>query len=140
MVLVYATPEQLGAWTGQAVPANAATLLRSASLLVQAASRSAVYATDTTGAPTATVVRDALRDATTAQAATWATLGIDPVAGAAGAAASTVTSSSIGGASISLADPGATLAAKSTAATGLCLEASVILRQAGLLSAAVAAY
>lgn len=140
-MIVHATPEQLADWTGTAAPANATALLRSASLLVDRETVTAVYATDTTGRATDDGVLAVLRDATCAQAATWAALGIDPTAGPAGATAAQVISKKIGTASIEYDrnSSGATLsgAARAEAVTTLTAEAAQILAAAGLLSGAV---
>ena len=64
---VYATPEQLQAWTGQAPPADAARLLARASEDVDSALLTALYDTDATGMPTDPVVVAALADAACAQ-------------------------------------------------------------------------
>lgn len=84
-VLTYATADDLAAWTGSTAPSNATQLLRSASLLVAQFVANDWYAVDDDGYPTDTALRQALRDATTEQAASWAALGINPAAGAAGA-------------------------------------------------------
>jgi hypothetical protein len=80
-VLIYATTADLAEWTQQAAPANAASLLRSASLLVREATKSAYYAVDANNLPTDTDVLEAFRDSTCAQAAYWIALGIDPTTG-----------------------------------------------------------
>ncbi|MEU6441351.1 hypothetical protein [Streptomyces sp. NPDC047046] len=64
---VYATPEQLAAWTGEAAPADAERLLARASEDVDDALLSALYATDAEGLPTDPAVVAALADATCAQ-------------------------------------------------------------------------
>ncbi|PJN40509.1 hypothetical protein CG747_12620 [Streptomyces sp. CB02959] len=64
---VYATPEQLAAWTGQPAPADADRLLARASEDVDDALLTAVYRTDATGMPTDREVEDALADAVCAQ-------------------------------------------------------------------------
>jgi len=125
---VYATPEQLAVWTGEAAPANAARLLRSASLLVRRATLTAVYYTDAQGMPTDPDVAAAFRDATCSQADTWATLGIDPAKGAADMLPVT---KSIGTATITYATASVTTA-RGTAAVQLTREARLILAEAGL--------
>ncbi|MFZ3569276.1 hypothetical protein ACNYS0_20200 [Streptomyces sp. BH034] len=67
MPRVYATPEQLTAWTGQPAPPDADRLLARASEDVDDALLSAVYDTDTAGMPTDPAVVAALADATCAQ-------------------------------------------------------------------------
>lgn len=69
----YATVSDLTEWLApEAVPANAARLLRSASFRVAAACEISPYG------DTPVDAGDALRDATCAQAAVWAELGISP--------------------------------------------------------------
>lgn len=67
MPRVYATPEQLTAWTGQPAPPDADRLLARASEDVDDALLSAVYVTDALGAPTDPKIVAALADATCAQ-------------------------------------------------------------------------
>ncbi|CAM2785902.1 MULTISPECIES: hypothetical protein [Streptomyces] len=67
MPRVYATPEQLAAWTGQPAPPGAERLLARASEDVDDALLSAVYRTDETGMPTDPAVVQALANATCAQ-------------------------------------------------------------------------
>lgn len=143
-MIVHATEAQLATWTGTAAPANAAVLLRSASLLVDRALIGAIYTTDTAGKATDATVLGALADATCAQAATWATLGIDPTAGAAGATAGQVVSKSIGSATITYDRPStarsAAGSARADAAVTLTDEAVQILANAGLLTTRVWTY
>ncbi|MCZ9348548.1 hypothetical protein NGM36_01785 [Streptomyces mutabilis] len=63
---VYATPEQLTAWTGRPAPADAERLLARASEDVESALLTALYATDAAGMPTDPAVVQALADATCA--------------------------------------------------------------------------
>lgn len=93
MARVYATPEQLTAWTGQPAPADAERLLRRASEDVDASLLTAVYRTDPAGMPTDPIVVEALADAACAQVeyqqatgddgtgavAQWDTVSIGPV-------------------------------------------------------------
>ncbi|MBP0456248.1 hypothetical protein [Streptomyces montanisoli] len=67
MARVYATPEQLTAWTGQPAPADADRLLMRASEDVDDALTAAVYCTDTAGMPTDPAIVQALADAACAQ-------------------------------------------------------------------------
>ncbi|MEV5673509.1 hypothetical protein AB0L28_32650 [Streptomyces sp. NPDC052503] len=67
MPRVYATPEQLTAWTGQPAPPDADRLLARASEDVDDALLSAVYVTDALGVPTDPKIVAALADATCAQ-------------------------------------------------------------------------
>ncbi|MBC9714074.1 hypothetical protein H9Y04_16035 [Streptomyces sp. TRM66268-LWL] len=64
---VYATPEQLTAWTGQPAPTDAERLLARASEDVDTALLTACYPTDAAGMPTDPADIDALADATCAQ-------------------------------------------------------------------------
>lgn len=64
---IYATPDQLAAWTGDPAPPDADRLLARASEDVEDALRTAVYATDAAGMPTDPDVVQALADATCAQ-------------------------------------------------------------------------
>lgn len=68
---VYATPEQLTAYTGRPAPADADRLLARASEDVDSALLTAVYATDATGRPTDPDVIEALADAACAQVEYW---------------------------------------------------------------------
>ncbi|MCX4824243.1 hypothetical protein OG883_31180 [Streptomyces sp. NBC_01142] len=90
---VYATPEQLAAWTGQPAPTDADRLLARASEDIDDALLTAVYRTDDLGMPTDTKVIQALADAACAQveyqlatgddgtgaAGRWGTVSIGPV-------------------------------------------------------------
>lgn len=67
---VYATQAELETFTGETV-ANADSLLRQASRLVDGLLIGAVYATDTNQKPTDDAVAEALNDATVLQAAYW---------------------------------------------------------------------
>lgn len=64
--MVYATPAELAAYTGQPAPADAERLLARASLDVDDALRTAVYCTDGAGMPTDPRIIAALSDATCA--------------------------------------------------------------------------
>lgn len=64
---IYATPEQLAAWTGQPAPEGAERMLARASEDVDDALMTAVYDTDADGDPTDPAVIRALSDATCAQ-------------------------------------------------------------------------
>jgi hypothetical protein len=138
-VIVHATAADLAAWTGEAAPAGADRLLRSASLLVDRELLTAVYATDADGRAVDLRVLVALRDATCAQAATWAALGIDPVKGPADPGTAPVLRKSLGSGTVEYERTGQA-AARQQAATGLAPEAAQILAAAGLLSPAVIPY
>lgn len=144
-MIVHATPAQLATWLGTDAPANAASLLRSASLLVDRALIGAVYATDSTGKATDAAVLTALADATCAQADTWQALRIDPAKGAADDSVKPVTSKSIGSATITYEKTATGAASASTdararAAVTLSDNAAQILATAGLLTTRVWTY
>ncbi|MFE0877313.1 hypothetical protein ACFW4X_21060 [Streptomyces smyrnaeus] len=83
MARIYATPEQLTAWTGQPAPAGAERLLARASADIDDALLTAVYATDAAGMPTHPDTVQALADATCAQVEYQLAMGDDGT-GAAG--------------------------------------------------------
>lgn len=124
---IYASADDLAAWLGETAPANAATLLRSAAIVVAAAANRDPYGDAPTGD-----TADALRDATTAQAAAWIANGIDPAT--AGLDTAPVKSKKIGTATIER-DTSGQSAARTTAATAIAPEAEKILYAAGLLAA-----
>ncbi|MEV4036373.1 hypothetical protein [Streptomyces umbrinus] len=64
---IYATPEQLTAWTGRPAPTDADRLLARASEDIDDALLTAIYATNSAGMPTDPEVVDALADAVCAQ-------------------------------------------------------------------------
>lgn len=133
MTLVYADGADLTAWTGAAAPSNADVLLRSASLLVRQATRSAVYAVDSAGLPADSTVLAAMRDATCAHAAALNAAGVDPFA--AGTEAG-VSASSIGSASVSTLGYLGAEKRRQALADRLVPEALSILSAAGLLNGA----
>lgn len=119
------------------LPANAGSLLRSASLLIATATISDYYDADDAGLPTVTAIVEAFRDATCAQVALWATLGIDPnLAGLDVTAPKRA--KGIGSAKVeydtSAASSAAALATRQQLARGLCEQSQRILRSAGMLS------
>ena len=128
---VYADAADLTNWTGTTAPDNATTLLRTASMVVRRATKTAVYAVDDNNVPSDTDISDAFRAATCAQAAAMAANDVDPLAGQAGASQE-IASTSIGSASISFAAGGSAEMAASLLAD-LCSEAAMILSGAGLL-------
>ncbi|MFF3353380.1 hypothetical protein ACFYWN_12145 [Streptomyces sp. NPDC002917] len=65
--MVYATPAELAAYTGQPAPADADRLLARASQDIDDALSAAVYCTDSAGMPTDPRIIAALSDATCAQ-------------------------------------------------------------------------
>lgn len=134
-MLIYATGDDLSDWTGDAAPDNAASLLRSASILVRDATRAALYDVDPSGKPSDDVISGAFRDATCAQAAMWAAAKIDPGEGGVGISAPAVVSKSMGGRSVTYADLSGSVTvqqARAKAATELCDEARAILAAEGL--------
>ncbi|MGW3057688.1 hypothetical protein ACWC98_17450 [Streptomyces goshikiensis] len=74
---IYATPEQLTAWTGKPPPADADRLLARASEDVDDALKTALYDTDGTGMPTDPVVLAAFSDAACAQVEYQLAAGVD---------------------------------------------------------------
>lgn len=67
----FATPEQLGTYTGADAPADASRLLERATDLISNVLLTATYAVDNDGAATEPTVIAALRDATCAQVEFW---------------------------------------------------------------------
>lgn len=131
---IYATIEDLTEWMApKPIPANAASLLRSASNLAYSETKTAFYATDTAGMPTHPEILEAFRDATTAQCQFWADMKVDPSLGAAGVAP-LAAAKSIGGASIQYSTYVSTAEARANAAGVLGPDAFYALEQAGLLS------
>lgn len=142
--IVYATADDYATWTGGAAPGNIASLLRSASIRIYGATSAAYYDADAdTGLPTDAGVIEALKDATCAQAAVWAGLGIDPNLSALDVTAPR-RSKRLGAAGVdydtSAATSSAAFQARQSAATDLCEEAVMILQQAGLLTSRVWTY
>lgn len=126
--LVYATAEQLAAWTGQPAPADADRLLARASEDIDDALATAVYDTDSTGMPTDAEIVSALADATCAQVEYQTATGDDGT-GAAGRWSSV----SIGPVSLS----GRTNAPSGPSDLDLAPRAERRLRRAGLLPGVV---
>jgi hypothetical protein len=136
-VKLYATTEELSAWMEpEAAPANAASLLRSASGLIRSETKTARYVTDVDGYPTDTALRTAFREAVCAQAKFWSDHKINPSLGAAGVAP-LAASKSIGGASIQYSTYVSTAEARANAAGVLGPDAWYILADAGLLGGPV---
>ncbi|NKV28218.1 hypothetical protein GS921_00280 [Rhodococcus hoagii] len=134
-MLVFATEDQLSSWTGAPSPLNASILLREASILVRDACKADVFDVLPNGLPEDDDKREALQDATCAQAAVWAATDVNPTAGAGGLAREVV-SSGIDGASVAY-NTASTDAAKAASIGTLCPSAYTILRSAGLASSAV---
>lgn len=125
----YATVDDLTDWleaTGLVTPDNADALLRSATVLVARACNRDLY----TDVPTTTDAA-VLRDATTAQATAWITLGVAPAA--AGLDAAPVKTKKIGSATIER-DTAGQSEARVAAATEIAPEARQILLAAGLFA------
>lgn len=144
---IYATSDDLEAWTQGDAPDNADQLLRRASSIITRAIQGAIYVTDDlTGLPTDVDQLAALSDAACAQAALWVSTGVDPAAGAAGAVGATgaVQSSSLLSGSVTYNTTAQTseavTAAKMAAADTLSVEAAEILYNAGLLSGFTTVY
>ena len=140
-MLIYATTAELQEWLdGEALPANAASLLRSASLMVRSETMTAVYDTDDQGKPTDTATAEAFRDATCAQAQAWAAMGIKPTTAGVPQAAP-VRSKKLASGGIeydtSVNSSVAAFQAKQQAAKTLCAESWMILQQAGLMPGSV---
>ncbi len=129
-----ATPADLAAWTGTAVPSNAVPLMRSCSAMVLAATKLAIYATDTsTGLPSDLTILKCMNDATCIQAAAWIALGIDPLAGGVDLGG-VKKSKKIGSASFEIAGAEQTAAARANAVKELVPDAIKKLRQQNLIS------
>ncbi|MGW0134829.1 hypothetical protein [Streptomyces sp. NPDC003299] len=76
MARVYATPEDLSAYTGKAAPPDAERLLTRASrFLDREVLRGCVYDTTADGMPTAPALLDALREAACVQVVWWDDVG-----------------------------------------------------------------
>lgn len=124
-MISYADTTALDAWLGTTAPANAPSLLRSATIVVAAACFRDPY-TDTPTGTDATV----LADATCAQVAAWLANNVNPAAG--GLDVRVVTEAKIGTGDVKYDSLPA--AAVQEAATKLAPEAEAILLVAGLLS------
>jgi len=134
-VLVFATAGDLTTWLGEPAPDNATSLLRHASSRVANACRCDIYDTQPNGLPVDDDIREALMEATCAQAERWKELKVNPAAGAGGFDVQ-VTSSSIDGSSLST-TAAAVDAARAESLDGLCELSVSILRNAGLASSLV---
>lgn len=142
---VYATAEDLAAapWSTPTT-AGVDRLLATASRLVRRATMTAIYHTDADHLPTDEDLREAMRQATCAQVATWLAVKVDPLAGGAQASAVLTASKSLGSGSISYDTSAAgsvnAAQAKADAATSLGMDAYLILSEAGLVSSRPGAY
>lgn len=135
MALVYATRAELVAYApaGTVLPADpeATRLLTSASKIIRRATKTAIYDVDVDGYPTNSVIRQAFRDATCAQALWW---NANP--GEETGQAGQYSSVSIGSLSLTRAGRGGN---GSTSATGqqLASQAETELRDAGVLAGSI---
>lgn len=127
-MLVYATSDDLAAWTGEAAPTNATQLLRTASLAIREVTKTAFYATDDTGLPTDPNVAQAFNDACCAHAAALAAFDYDPTTGGVYEAGLVESSVKIGSASVTAADGDAAIQAAQGLLGGLAPEALRVLR------------
>jgi hypothetical protein len=130
---MYAQPADLAAYTGNAAPANATALLRSATNLVLDATNQAYYSVDlTTGLPTDAQILAALQKATLIQAAAWAAINYDPLTGGVHTPA-VLLATKAGSASDTFADANLAAQARAEALKGLVPEAERVLRYNNLL-------
>ncbi|ASN20698.1 hypothetical protein [Arthrobacter sp. YN] len=133
-MIIYATTGDLEQWVSPA-PANAAALLRSASILVRTETMTAVYETTEDGAPTEPRLVEAFRDATCAQVRAWNGMGVDPSTAGVPSAAP-VKSKKLGSGGFeydtSVHSSVTAFQAKREAAAQICIESVMILQQAGL--------
>lgn len=121
------------AYTGGSAPTNINLLLQSATALVLDATAGAYYSVDpTTGLATDTQIATAMTQATVIQAAAWAKLGYDPLAGGV-IQTSVVQSSKAGGSSDTFADAQLAAAAMADAVQNLVPDAVRVLRLNNLL-------
>ncbi len=130
-ILVHATPDDLvdGDWF-ESVPVGAASLLRSASILVSKATRHDRYDTTPAGAPSDPTIAEAFRDATCQQVTEWIAAKVDPNKGAFGQDLQ-IGSQSVPGGSVTYAGQ-ATVEQRAKAATQLSELAFDVLTNAGL--------
>lgn len=142
-MLIYADESDLSTWLSMDPPANAAQLLRSASLLVTDGTSGDYYDVDGTGMPSDADTLQAFNDATCAQAAMWMAAGIDP-ATAGLPPAGPVRLKKIGTGQVEYDTAGQTTVtmaqARQIAAQTLCDESLRILNQAGLAKTSVWTY
>lgn len=127
-MLVYATADDLAAWTGEDPPSNAQQLLRTASLAIRDVTKTAFYATDDTGLPTDPVIVQAFKDACCAHAAALAAFDYDPATGGVYEAGMVEGGVKIGSASITAGDAAAAIDGAQQLLHGLAPEAMRVLR------------
>lgn len=135
-MLVYTTPAQYEALTGETPPDNFSTLNRYAAGLVREATLCDRWAALPSGLPVDDDWREALSDAACEQIASWDAAGIDPQKGAGGQDAR-LTTTGIDGANLSY-DTYLTAPDRAKAINTLCDAALSHLRNAGLGSTVVA--
>lgn len=128
-MLVFADVADFETWSGVPAPDNVDRLLRSASIMVREAVKTARFDTTPAGLPSDPDIMEALRDATCAQAVVWDESGIVP-----GRVDTTPALSSTGLDGSSMGFDTATAAqVKAQASTTLCAESATILDNAGLI-------
>lgn len=81
MSISYATQADLAIWGLTTLPSPADSYLRSATMLVRSATKSAVYDVDENGLPSDPIILRAFNDATCAQVEYWQASGVNPMAG-----------------------------------------------------------
>jgi hypothetical protein len=135
-VTIYATSDDYTTYIGGSAPANIVALLRSASRLVADELFAVVYPVDADGAPTLAKDITATLEATCTQAAAWAALGIDPLAGGV-VTAKVVASKNLDGGGVAYAGASDAAAARAYAVDHLVPDAWRILNQAGLTTTRV---
>lgn len=135
-MLVYTTPAQYEALTGDTPPDNFSTLNRYAAGLVREATLCDRWVALPSGLPEDDDLREALADCACEQIASWAAAGIDPQKGAGGQDAR-LTTTGIDGANLSY-DTYLTAPDRAKAINTLCDAALAHLRNAGLGSSGVA--
>lgn len=129
MALTYATTDDLigPGWVDGDTPTNVDALLAAASRMVRAATKTAVYDTTPTGAPSDPDLAEAFRDAVCAQVAAWVATGVNPTAGPGAVGSSTIAASSIGSGSVTRAARAGQDEARADSLTALVPEAAAIL-------------
>ncbi|MDK8469826.1 hypothetical protein [Corynebacterium accolens] len=131
-MLIFAQPDDVVTWAGYTFDkeVNMPPLIRRASSMVQHAVRSARFEVTPAGMPEDPEVMDALRDAVCEQVTVWVENDITPTS--IQAAGESITSSSIGDASVSYSSVDAAKV-KDHAANQLCDASMEILSNAGLV-------
>jgi len=134
VTFIYATVDDLEAWTQADVPDNADALLRQASTLVTEAIRTVFYTVDSNGKASDTTVLATLKDATCAQVEFWIAADINPMAGGVQATL-TLQQTDLGSGRVRYDNTSGLLLtqARIAGATTLCPNAVTILNEGGLL-------